>query len=114
MANDERRTEPRVDVDLHVVELDEHTTYFQYATDLSAGGMFLFGTGPHTVGSQVTLLFKLPGDQSMTRLPAEVVGNTELPGKRGTHIRFVGNDSSEERTRVRAFVRARDPATSPY
>lgn len=111
MANDERRNEPRVDVDLHVVEVDEHTTYFQYATDLSAGGMFLFGTGPHTVGSQVTLLFKLPGDPAMTRLPAEVVGNTELPGKRGTHIRFVGSDESEDRARVRAFVRSRGPAS---
>ncbi len=114
MTSQERRTEARVEIGLHVVEVDEHTTYFQYATDLSAGGMFLFGTGPHTVGSQVTLLFKLPGDEALTRLPAEIVGNTELPGKRGTHIRFVGNETSEDRSRVRAFVRTRGPATPSY
>ncbi|HUH03039.1 MAG TPA: PilZ domain-containing protein [Kofleriaceae bacterium] len=102
----ERRCEPRIPVGLPVVEIDQETTYFQYATDLSAGGLFLRGTAPHQIGSQVTILLMLPGDKAPTRVPAEVVGNRDGLG-RGTHIKFVAPSESEALERVRAFVRAR-------
>lgn len=102
-SHTERREFPRVPVGIHVVEIDEDATYFQYATDLSGGGMFLFGTAPREVGHQVTVLFKLPGEDAINRIPAEVVGNADGE-RRGTHIKFVDRDDSNIRERVRAYV----------
>jgi Tfp pilus assembly protein PilZ len=99
----DRRTSPRIPVGLPVVEIDEETTYFQYATDLSDGGMFLQGTAPHPVGSEITVLFKLPGSTDISRVPAIVVGNTD-GARRGTHLKFLDHDESDARARVRDYV----------
>ena len=91
----DRRRQPRVKVDMRVVELDGNATYFQYASDLSVGGMFLHGTAPHDVGNQVTVVFKLPGQELVNLVPAEVVGNTG-GAHRGTHLKFIDGDDSAD------------------
>lgn len=108
-SHTDRRTDPRVTVGMHVVEIDEEATYFQYATDLSRGGMFLFGTAPREIGHKVMVLFKLPGSEQINRVPAEVVGNTDGE-RRGTHLKFTDRPDSSARDRVRAYVERHGPA----
>lgn len=99
----DRRTEKRVSVGLPVVELEGEDRYFQYATNVSAGGMFLMGPLPTQPGTQVTLVFKLPGDATTLAVPAEVVGN-RAGDERGTHFRFIDAADSEARTHIRDYV----------
>ncbi len=103
VSDDDRRTEKRLRLGLHVVEVDGQDKYFQYATNVSAGGMFLSGTLPNQPGTQVTLIFKLPGEASPMALPAEVVGNT-TGNERGTHFRFLDSDDSIARLHIRQYV----------
>lgn len=91
---------------LHVVEVDGEDKYFQYATNLSAGGIFLSGTLPNPPGTLVTLVFKLPGETTPLAMPAVVVGNSD-GDSRGTHFRFVDDDGSEARGQIRKFVEQR-------
>lgn len=100
---EDRRSEKRLRLGLHVVEVEGRDKYFQYATNLSAGGMFLSGTLPSSLGTQVTLIFRLPGDNSPVALPAEVVGN-KSGNDRGTHFKFVDPDDSAARGHIRAYV----------
>jgi len=102
----ERRVHPRVAASLRVVEVDGDVRYFQLATNLSEGGMFLEGATPREPGSQVTLLFIPPGAREPAMMPAEVVGNLEAP-RRGTRIRFLDDDASPVRAWLREYVRHR-------
>jgi hypothetical protein len=104
----ERRREPRIPIGLRVVEISGATTYFQYATNLSAGGLYLDGTLAHPPGTRVTLLLMLPGDSLPTSVPAEVVGPG--PGARGVHLAFVDEPDSRLRRRLRELVAEKSAA----
>lgn|GEM_PF-6397180 len=106
VSPDDRRIEPRLRLGLHVVEVDGEDKYFQYATNLSAGGIFLSGTLPNPPGTNVTLVFKLPGEANPLAIPAVVVGNSD-GNARGTHFRFVDDESSDARGQIRKFVEQR-------
>jgi len=101
--SDDRRIEKRLRLGLHVVEVDGADKYFQYATNVSAGGLFLTGTLPNQPGSHVTLLFKLPGESTPLALPAEVVGNKDGED-RGTHFKFTDSQDSDARIFIRDYV----------
>ena len=58
----ERRGSERVVVDLWVEEHTDDALYFQRATNLSMGGLFLDRTLPHPAGTRVQLEVRLPGD----------------------------------------------------
>jgi len=70
-----------------VVEIVGDTTYFQYATNISEGGVFLSRTLSHPPGTRVSLLFRVPGQPEPIALVAEVVGDAAEPGMR---LRFLG------------------------
>lgn len=101
----ERRRSPRVAVTLRVVEDDGEATYFQYATNLSAGGLFLEGTTPRAPGERVTLVFVIPGDHTPTQVTAEVVASS-LGRHRGVHLRFLERADSDLYRKLRRYVRA--------
>ena len=103
ISSNERRLENRLRLGLHVVEVEGSDKYFQYATNVSAGGMFLSGTLPNQPGTQVTLIFKLPGETKPLALPAEVVGN-KTGEERGTHFKFVDDAESDARLFIREYV----------
>lgn len=87
-AVSERRTDPRVDVELRVDERVAEALYFQRATNLSAGGLYLAGTLPHPPGTAVTLDLYVPGEPGAVRVDAEVVA---AAGEAlGMGVRFVG------------------------
>lgn len=98
----ERRREPRIPIGLRVVEISGAATYFQYATNLSAGGLYLDGTLAQPPGTEVKLLLMLPGDSLPTSVPARVVGPG--PRSRGVRLAFVDEPDSRLRRRLRELV----------
>lgn len=84
----DRRNNHRVVVDLWVDEHTEDALYFQRATNLSVGGLFLDHTLPHPAGTRVQLEMRLPGETAPLHVCGEVVPATERD--RGMGVRFVG------------------------
>lgn len=93
-GTDERRKHRRVRAGISVVELSGETAYFQYATNLSEGGVFLERTLPHEVGTRVALLFKVPDQADPISIEAEVVGGVD--DGTGMRLRFVDLDDHPE------------------
>lgn len=97
-ASNERRVLPRADVAMWVQERTNDAIYFQRATNLSVGGVWLEGTLPHPPGTRVVLELRI-GDQPI-RAAGEVIGRA--PGQAGMAVRFV---DLEQRDRERiAYV----------
>lgn len=86
----ERRAVQRMTVDLWVEERAEDALYFQRATNLSLGGLYLAGTLPHPPGTRVALELRLPGEDLPLRLTAEVVEAANRDT--GMGVKFVGLD----------------------
>lgn len=104
-GNDERRTSDRVVVDLWVEEHTDDALYFQRATNLSLGGLYLDKTLPHPPGTRVQLELRLPGERAPLRVSGEVVPATAR--EVGMGVRFVGL-SLDERARIADYL-ARAP-----
>ncbi|MFO0549603.1 MAG: PilZ domain-containing protein [Polyangiaceae bacterium] len=96
----ERRSRPRAEVAIWVEERTQDALYFQHATNLSLGGVWLDGTLPHPPGKRVALDIELPGDGSL-RVTGEVV--LHKPGQQGMAIRFVDLDD-HAKARLTAFL----------
>jgi Tfp pilus assembly protein PilZ len=100
----DRRLHPRLPVELKVVELDGTTTYFRYATNVSVGGLFLEGPSPYPTGTQVTLIFIPPKSTEPMRVDGEIVAG-QAGESRGMHVKFLDDEDSDLRIKLRAFVR---------
>jgi len=99
-VNAERRTEPRAEVAIWVEERTNDALYFQRATNLSIGGLWLDGTLPHPPGTRVSLDIELPGEGLLCVLGEVVVHRTPKPGM---GVRFV-ELAADKRTRLEAFL----------
>jgi hypothetical protein len=86
----ERRAYTRVPVDLWVEERHDGVTYFQRATNLSLGGLYLDHTLPHPPGTRVQLAVKL-GAQDVG-LTGEIVG---AANETGMNVRFIDLDRTQ-------------------
>lgn len=96
----DRRTMPRTEVAIWVEEHTRDALYFQRATNLSIGGVWLDGTLPHPPGTRVTLDIELPGDRPL-RVEGEVVPHASP--KAGMAIRFTDLVGPRKR-RLEAFL----------
>jgi uncharacterized protein (TIGR02266 family) len=103
----ERRSGSRTAVELWVDERTADALYFQRATDLSTGGVFLSGTLPHPPGTRVDLALRLPGDASPLEVQGEVVARER---ETGMAVRFVAL-SLADRRRIAACLRSRAAAS---
>lgn len=100
-ARSERRAHTRLPVDLWIEERHGGAVYYQRATDLSLGGLFLAHTLPHPPGTRVRLRVDL-GDHEELQVEAEVVdGGRDT----GMGVRFVAPDR-EIRARIANFLLA--------
>ncbi|MEI8254265.1 MAG: PilZ domain-containing protein [Deltaproteobacteria bacterium] len=97
----DRRTNHRVVVELWVEERTEDALYFQRATNLSIGGLFLDHTLPHPAGTRVQLELRLPGEPTPILVSGEVVPATDRD--LGMGVRFVGL-SQHERARIAEYL----------
>jgi len=94
---------PRAEVAIWVEERTNDALYYQRATNLSLGGIWLDGTLPHPPGTRVALDIELPGDGPL-RVNGEVV--PRQAGASGMAVRFVGL-SEAGRARIAALLAAR-------
>ncbi len=104
MSSD-RREAARVTLELWVEESMEREVYFQRASNLSIGGLFLEGTLPQEPGTVVRVRFTLPGATAPIEARAEIVHAPESQG-RGMGLRFV-ELSEADRAGIEAFVGSR-------
>ncbi len=89
-------------IELGVEERTGEALYFQRASNLSMGGVYLEGTLPHPPGTRVALALRLPGRITPMRVEGEVVARA--PGEIGMAIRFgeLGDDARAELERILA------------
>lgn len=101
-AEGDRRTGPRIPLEMWVEETTDHERYFRRAGDLSRGGLRLEHTIPLPVGTVVNLTFTLPGDSAPVRIMGEIVSNAG-PETLRMGVKFV-NPSSEAREQIDAYL----------
>jgi uncharacterized protein (TIGR02266 family) len=106
MAAEERRAQVRIPIKMWVEESGPAGLYFQRATNLSEGGLFLEKTIPHPVGTVVNLQFTLPDDTQPVKVRAEIVNAAAENGELGMGLRFIDLDADASE-RIRGFVRTR-------
>ena len=82
----ERRVRERAPVELWVDECVDGAVYFQRATNLSMGGVFLERTLPHAPGTRVALTLRLPDGEAPLQAEGQVVDHQR---ERGMGVRFV-------------------------
>ncbi|HEX2574049.1 MAG TPA: TIGR02266 family protein [Polyangia bacterium] len=105
----ERRSYPRIPVELEVNYRAAETFLFAYITDISAMGIFIRTSNPETPGTRLTLHFTPPGNERF-ELEGEVVWiNPAVPGAQegrnpGMGIQFINLDQAM-RERMIALVR---------
>lgn len=99
----ERRSFRRIPIEMWVEETVGRELYFQHASNVSEGGIFLERTVPHPTGTIVNLKFTLPGDTDALIVRGEIV-NTGGDGEElGMGVRFIELDANA-RERIAAFV----------
>lgn len=93
----DRRQAARVAVDFFLEEQTGDAVYYQRATNLSIGGVYLDRTLPHPPGTRVDLRLRLPGDPAPLEVKGEVI---ESPSRdTGMGVRFV-DLTREDRARI--------------
>lgn len=103
-ASNNRRTGPRAQVDLWVDEIDDDgSVYYQRATNLSLGGLFLDRTLPHPPGTHLTLCLSLQDDP--IKIEGEVV---DAPRELGMGVRFVNVTEGQHR-RLARYLNLSEP-----
>lgn len=99
VAENEKRRETRIPVDLWIEAEREGELYYQRATNLSVGGAFFVQTIPLPLGTRVTLKFTLPGDSHEIACEGDIVSAKEL----GMGVQFVSL-AAADRTRLEKML----------
>jgi uncharacterized protein (TIGR02266 family) len=103
MSQTDRRQGDRISIQMWVEESGPEGMYFQRASNLSEGGIFLERTVPHPIGTQVMLEFKLPDQGPTIRVQAQIVNVPTADGELGMGLRFI-ELAPEIAARIRRFV----------
>jgi len=112
----ERRTSPRVDLEIEVTLESDSNFYTGLTQDISTGGLFVSTHRLRKIGQQVVLKFSLPGSPAPVVVECEVRWLRE-PGPLHDHrayeqppgmgLKFL-NLSAESRAAILGFLKARD------
>lgn len=98
----ERRSGPRIPLEMWVEETTEEERYFRRAGNLSRGGLRLEHTIPLPLGTVVHLTFTLPGDDAPISVSGQIVSSTG-PDDLQMGLKFV-NTTSEAQRRIDAYL----------
>ncbi len=99
---DERRSAPRVPLEMWVEETTAEERYFRRAGNLSRGGLRLDHTIPLPIGTTVLLTFTLPGDDSPVSVSGQIVSSTG-PDDLQMGLKFV-DLTADARQRIDAYL----------
>ena len=101
MADDDKRRQRRIPVELWIEAERDGELYYQRASNLSVGGAFFTQTVPLPVATKVQLRFSLPGEKYQIECVAEIVATKEL----GMGVEF--RDLKDgDRARIEALIDA--------
>jgi uncharacterized protein (TIGR02266 family) len=112
----ERRTSPRVELELEVTLESDSNFYTGLTQDISSGGIFVSTHQLRRIGEHVMVKFKLPGSATPIAVESEVRWLREagpihdhrsVDYPPGMGLRFL-TLSSESRLAIAAFLKARD------
>src|SRR5262245_23657039 len=110
---DERRVQPRVQLNVEVTLASEHNFYTGLSQDISTGGIFVATRDVLVVGDRLSLTFKPPGMELPFETQAEVRWvrppwtQTDAARPAGMGLRFL-NLSPYAREVIAGFLRTRD------
>ncbi len=110
----DNRTSQRVEMAAEVTIDSDHNFYYGLSENISEGGLFVNTYQTIELGSELELLFTLPGHQGPLKVRARVQWvrehsplNQELPA--GMGLQFI-NPAPELLELVRGFIVQREPA----
>ena len=102
----ERRTNPRVGVEIWVEEMGDRGLFFHRVTNLSLGGFFIEKKLPLPVGKKVSLRLELPDSGQEFSLIGKIINNYEDKNKnlKGAGIQFLELDD-QVREEIAAYLK---------
>lgn len=98
----ERRSDPRIPLEMWVEETTNEERYFRRAGNLSRGGLRLEHTIPLPLGTVVNLTFTLPGDDAPINVSGQIVSSAG-PDDLKMGLKFV-NTTAEARQKIDAYL----------
>ena len=98
----ERRSAPRVPLEMWVEETTPEERYFRRAGNLSRGGLRLEHTIPLPIGTTVHLTFTLPGDSAPVSISGQIVSSTG-PDDLRMGLKFI-DVSADAQQRIDAYL----------
>ena len=103
---EERRTEPRVSVEIWVEEMAAQGLYFHRVTNLSLGGFFIEKKLPFPVGQKVSLRLELPDSGQEYSLTGKIINNYQdrHDNPKGAGIQFLELDD-QVRAGIAAYLK---------
>ena len=98
----ERRSGPRIPLEMWVEETTAEERYFRRAGNLSRGGLRLEHTIPLPLGTTVNLTFTLPGDDAPVSISGQIVSSAS-PEDLQMGLKFV-NITAEAQRRIDDYL----------
>ena len=98
----ERRSDPRIPLEMWVEETTNEERYFRRAGNLSRGGLRLEHTIPLPLGTVVNLTFTLPGDVQAVNISGQIVSN-DGPDDLRMGVKFL-TPSTEAQGKIDAYL----------
>ncbi|MEM6731452.1 MAG: PilZ domain-containing protein [Myxococcota bacterium] len=103
----DRRSFPRIDVDLWVEQESGEETVFRLAGNLSAGGLYLEHGFTYSVGTRVKLRFVLEEDSPAVEVAAEIVSAVQTEAAPNAASLSFLDLTGEDRARILTFLNAK-------
>ncbi|MEE8410633.1 MAG: PilZ domain-containing protein [Myxococcota bacterium] len=101
----DRREEIRVPLELWMEEVSGDDVYFRRTGNVSIGGVYFDRAIPHSLGTEVTLKFALPGDKEMVVARGQVVSAAGSNDGLGMGVKFISVEGDGQK-RIRSYIRA--------
>ena len=98
----ERRSDPRIPLEMWVEETTDEERYFRRAGNLSRGGLRLEHTIPLPIGTTVNLTFTLPGDNVPVSVSGQIVSSAG-PNDLRMGLKFI-NCTPEAQRQIDAYL----------
>ena len=98
----ERRSDPRIPLEMWVEENSNGERYYRRAGNLSRGGLRLEHTIPLPLGTVVNLTFTLPGDDAPISVSGQIVSSAG-PDDLRMGLKFV-DTTAEARQKIDAYL----------
>ncbi|MBN1904471.1 MAG: PilZ domain-containing protein [Deltaproteobacteria bacterium] len=101
---DERRRQPRLNLQIWAVELNENSRYYHMLSNLSMSGFFIEKKLPFSVGSIIDFEMELDGD--VISFKGKIVNNYERADSHntGAGVQFV-DLNEKEKAKLKAYLK---------